>query len=231
MAIDLAPGTTYWFALRSVDDVGNPSVLDDNAVSPALQASALTGTSTDTKTPAPVAGFVVTQTALGYTITWPSVAQNDDGTPITDLASYRVYSSPSLFDFAASSTVFTTVPMAGPLSIDIPTPATDTYYLVTAVHNSGRMSAMGRSNFLHVTSARFLGQTGTAQNGTYSRAFVPEGLIPELKTSDKNFPHVGTEHNRPGQRGETDPSHLHIGPARAERHPRPAELDALPVRK
>lgn len=187
MAIDLAPGTTYWFALRSVDDVGNPSALDDNAVSPALQASALTGTSTDTKTPAPVAGFVVTQTALGYTITWPSVAQNDDGTPITDLASYRVYSSPSLFDFAASSTVFTTVPMAGPLSIDVPTPAADTYYLVVAVDNSGRMSAMGRSNFLHVTPARFLGQTGTAQNGTYSRAFVPEGLIPDLKTSDKNF--------------------------------------------
>ncbi len=187
MVIDLAQGTTYWFALRSVDDVGNSSPLDDNALSPALQAFALTGISIDTKTPAPVAGFVVTQTAPGYTITWPAVTQNEDGTPITDLASYRVYSSPSLFDFAASSTVFTTVPMAGPLSIDIPTPASDTYYLVVAVDNSGRMSAMARSNFLHVTSSRFLGQTGTAQNGTYSRAFVPEGLIPELKTSDKNF--------------------------------------------
>lgn len=187
MVIDLAQGTTYWFALRSLDDVGNPSSLDDNALSPALQASVLTGISIDTKTPAPVAGFVVTQTALGYTITWPAVAQNEDGTPIADLASYRIYSSPSLFDFAASSTVFTTVPMAGPLSIDIPTPATDTYYLVVAVDTTGRTSPMGRSNFLHVTPARFLGQTGTAQNGTYSRAFVPEALIPELRNNGKTY--------------------------------------------
>ncbi len=187
MVIDLTPGVRYWFALHSVDLAGNVSPLDAKAVSPALQATVLTNESSDTKHPAPVAGFTVTQTALGYTIAWPPVTQNEDGTTLTDLTSYRVYRSDSLFDFAASSTVFTTIPVGDPLSIDVPTPAADTYYLVVAVDISGRTSAMARSNFLHVTAQRFLGQTGTAQNGTYSRVFVPEGLIPELKASDRNF--------------------------------------------
>jgi hypothetical protein len=187
MIIDASPGVRYWFALTSADLAGNVSPIDINAASPALQATALTNDLRDTKTPAPVAGFVVTRTDPGYTITWPAVTQNEDGTPLSDVSSYRVYRSPSLFDFAASSTVFTTVPESGPLSVDIPTPAEDTYFLIVAVDSSGRMSAVARSNFLHVTPQRFLGQTGTAQNGTYSRAFVPEGLIPELKTSDKSY--------------------------------------------
>jgi hypothetical protein len=42
MVIDLAQGTTYWFALRSVDDVGNSSPLDDNALSPAASHGSCT---------------------------------------------------------------------------------------------------------------------------------------------------------------------------------------------
>jgi hypothetical protein len=187
MVIDLLPGTRYWFALESVDLAGNISPIDANAVSPALQATVMTNDMTDTISPAPVAGFEVTRTTAGYTIAWAAVTLNEDGTPITDLASYRVYSSASLFDFAASSTIFTTVPIGGSLSVDIPTPATDTYYLINAVDNSGRMSPLNRSNFLHVTPQQFLGQTGTAQNGTYTRAFVPEGLIPELRNGGKDF--------------------------------------------
>ncbi|MBK8575544.1 MAG: gliding motility-associated C-terminal domain-containing protein [Elusimicrobia bacterium] len=187
MQANLTPGTSYWFALESVDLKGNSSPIDTKAATPVLQAFVYTKSLGDTKPPAPVAGFVVTRTTPGYTITWPAVTQNEDGTPIMDLASYEVYRSPSLFDFAASSTVFASVPMAGPLSVDIPTPAADTYFLIVAVDTTGRTSAIARSNFLHVTPQRFLGQTGTAQNGTYSRAFVPEGLIPELKTSQKNF--------------------------------------------
>lgn len=187
MVVDLLPGTTYWFALESADLAGNHSPIDLNAASPALQAMVYTGIFVDNKTPAPVAGFVVTRTTTGYTITWPSVTENDDGSPLIDLASYRVYSSTSLFDFAASSTAVTTIPLSGPLSIDVPTPAVDTYYLIVAVDTSGRMSGAARSNFLHVTPQRFLGQIGIAQNGTYSRAFVPEGLIPELKANNNKF--------------------------------------------
>lgn len=187
MVIDLTPGTRYWFALKSADVFGNVSPIDSNAASPVLQATVMTNAITDTNSPAPVAGFEVTRTTFGYTIVWPAVTENEEGTPLTDLASYRVYSSPSLFDFAASSTVFTTVAVGGPLTVDVPTPATDTYYLIVAVDTSGRTSAMARSNFLHVTPQQFLGQTGTAQNGTYTRAFVPEGLIPELKNEGKDF--------------------------------------------
>jgi hypothetical protein len=188
MVIDLlTPGTRYWFALESVDLAGNMSPLDTNAASPALQANVLTNEATDTVSPVPVAGFEVTRTTFGYTIVWPAVTQNEDGTAISDLASYRVYSSASLFEFAASSTVVTTISVGSPLSVGIPTPADDIYYLIVAVDNSGRMSPMSRSNFLHVTPQQFLGQTGTAQNGTFTRAFVPEGLIPELKNEGKDF--------------------------------------------
>lgn len=187
MVVDLTPGTRYWFAIQSMDSVGNISPIDTNAASPALQATALTNDVIDTISPAPVAGFEVTRTTFGYTIVWPSVTQNEDGSPLTDLASYRVYSSPSLFDFAVSSTVFTSVALGGPLSVNVPTPGTDTYYLVVAVDTSGRTSPLARSNFLHITPQQFLGQTGTAQNGTYTRAYVPEGLIPELKNNGKDF--------------------------------------------
>lgn len=184
---DLAPGTAYWFALRSVDGAGNLSPIDSNASSPALQAMVITTDNSDTKFPAPLAGFVVTRTESGYTVTWPPATQNEDGSVMEDLASYRVYSSPSLFDFGASSTTVTTIPVGQPLSLDLATPGSDTYYLFVAVDTSGKTSSVARSNYLHVTPQRFLGQTGAAQDGTYSRAFVPEGLIPELQSDDKDF--------------------------------------------
>lgn len=187
MVIDLLPGTTYWFALQSQDRAGNVSLIDSNAASPTLQATAYTTEVTDTNFPAPLAGFVVTRTESGYTITWPPATQNEDGSSMDDLASYRVYSSPSLFDFGASSTTVTTIPAGQPLTVDLATPSSDTYYLFVAVDTSGKTSSVARSNYLHVTPQRFLGQTGTAQDGTYSRAFVPEGLIPELQSDDKDF--------------------------------------------
>lgn len=205
MVIDLSPGTAYWFALRSLDLAGNLSPIDTNADSPTLQATVITTEAIDTKSPAPLAGFEVTRTDSGYTVTWSPVTQNEDGSAIEDLASYRVFRSPSLFDFGASSVTVTTIPQGQPLTLDIATPGADTYYLFVAVDTSGRTSSVARSNYLHVTPQRFLGQTGTASDGTYSRAFVPEGLIPELKTSDKDYllsvePHTSELANAGGSR-------------------------------
>lgn len=187
MILNLAPGTAYWFALRSLDEAGNLSPLDALASTPDQQATVVTRSLADLKTPAPVAGFVVTASSSGYTVTWPEVTENDDGTPIVDLASYRVYRSPSLFDFGASSVTVATIPVGQPRTVDIPTPLVDTYYLIVGLDTSGRYSLPSRSNYLHVTPQQFLGQTGIATDGTQSRAYVPEPLIPDLKTPDKNF--------------------------------------------
>ncbi|MBL0058653.1 MAG: hypothetical protein IPP35_06015 [Elusimicrobia bacterium] len=186
MVIDLAQGTAYWFAVESVDDVGNTSPIDANAASPLLQATAVTGVG-DNLFPAPVAGLVVTPTGTGHTVTWPPVTINADGSPISDLASYRVYRSTSLFNFGASSITVANVPLAGPLSFDITTPLVDSYFLIVAVDSTGRESPVAGSNFLQVTPQAFLGQTGLAQDLTYTRVTLPEGLIPELKSAGSDY--------------------------------------------
>lgn len=186
MVINLAQGTAYWFAVESVDDVGNTSPIDANASSPLLQATAVTAVA-DSLVPAPVAGLGVTKTGTGYTVVWPPVTLNADGSPITDLASYRIYRSTGLFTFGASSSTFATVPATGPLSVDLPTPGLNTYFLIVAVDMAGNESMVARSNFLQITPEQFLGQMSLGQDGTRTRTSVPETLIPELKSSGSDY--------------------------------------------
>lgn len=179
VVLDLDQGTRYWFAVRGIDDVGLTSPIDVNSATPGLQANALTR---DSRRPGPVGGLVVTRTGPDYTLDWPPTTLNSDGSPATDIAGYRVYRSTGLYDFGASSTsaaFFVGVSSSG--FVFTPDPVNDVFYLVVAVDTGGNESPVGPSNYLHVTPSAILGQTGKASDGSYGRAYVPEGLMPELR--------------------------------------------------
>ena len=186
MLADLAEGTTYWFALRSLDASGNLSPIDANATSPALQATAVTGRA-DATIPGPVAGFAVTAGATGtYTINWPPVTVSVDGSAAGDIAGYRLYRSTSVF--GPFATFVSSVTGAAATGLDVTVdPLQDTFYALRAVDAAGNGSPLADSNYFQFSPTVLLGLVGVATDGTRSRVLVPEGAIPELATPGGNY--------------------------------------------
>lgn len=140
----LTPGTTYSYFVTAVDK-GAPTFAGQALESPPsnMVSAAMPGGPLDTLPPAIVAGLSGRLSANGqfFTINWSTVTTNLDGTPITDLAMYRVYKFTSLF---ASTTAAFDV---------LQTSFTDTvnnqnlYYKIRAVDTNGYESP--DSNFIN----------------------------------------------------------------------------------
>ncbi|MBI4395644.1 MAG: fibronectin type III domain-containing protein, partial [Elusimicrobia bacterium] len=87
---NLEPGTTFWFAVKSQDEVPNLSPIDDNASSPVLQAKVVVP---DLAPPAP-ANLIPIPTDARIDLTWDAVSAND-------LDFYRVHvDSVAPYDFS-----------------------------------------------------------------------------------------------------------------------------------
>lgn len=173
MVVNLASTTRYYFGVRSLDPTGNLSPIDTTAP----QATVLTGP-TDFQIPAPVSGVTLVNNTGLYTMTWSSTTVNTDGTPATDIVGYEIYSSTDLF--GSFGLVVSTPGIGGGFSFT-PDPINDVFYVIRAVDNSGNRSPLIDSNFLHVTPTAILGLVGKSTDGSMTRAYVPEGLIPEVK--------------------------------------------------
>lgn len=173
LVLDLAQGTRYYFGVRSTDGSGNLSPVDTTAP----QATAVTNT-TDTGTPAPVAGLDVRNNGATYTVTWSSVTLNTNGTPAIDIAGYEIYRSTDLF---GSFALVASTPAIGGGYTFAPDPVNDVFYVIRAVDLVGNRSPLADSNYLHVTPTSILGLVGKATDATLTRAYVPEGRIPDLK--------------------------------------------------
>jgi gliding motility-associated-like protein len=85
--IGLMAYTTYYFAIKTEDKVGNVSGISNIA-------SAATGTdSLPPKEPVGIRG-ILSADGETMTISWRAVTENVDGTPCTDLKGYNVYRAP-----------------------------------------------------------------------------------------------------------------------------------------
>jgi hypothetical protein len=87
----------------------------------------------------PSFSITVVGTATGSaTLTWNPPTQNTDGTPLTNLAGYRVYWGPSQGNYTNSTTISN--PGLSSYVVDQLTPAT-WYFALTAVNSSGAESS------------------------------------------------------------------------------------------
>ena len=130
----LVPGRTYYFVLRTADEIPNWSFFSNVAI---VTTSSLPDTSLpgDDSPPAPVAGLSATPVPQGILLNWsPS--------PDPDLAGYVVYRGTSegeldpLTAQLLAATSYTDAEV---------TPGTTYYYAITAVDNAGNESAVAQS--------------------------------------------------------------------------------------
>jgi|GEM_PF-2108233 len=185
MVLNLTPGTVYWFSLRSVDDASNLSPMDTKATTPGQQANALTR-GTDSLPPAPVRGIAVSSTPLGDLISWSPLLINNDGTPLSDLMSYRVYRSTVVLggDLTLIGTVSKSATLAFPLATQ---PLANAYFYILAVDQSGNESPLIGSNGVRVENRVVQDQTVVSNETVDSRATISEDLIRELKNDASDY--------------------------------------------
>ncbi len=174
----LPAGATYYFAIRSLDAVGNPSPLDAAATS-GIQAHAVP----KGVRPAPVAGLLaLVNPDTTFDVNWDPVTKNEDGSAFSDFSDYTVLRSNNLtgpFSVTASSGVATS-------GFDFhasATPASVEYLKILARDTSGNTSDPATSNILEVTPQGIIGQLAVAPDGTISRSYLPAAAMGELKRS------------------------------------------------
>ncbi len=130
----LVPGRTYYFVLRTSDEIPNWSFFSNVAI---VTMSSLPDTSLpgDESPPAPVAGLSATPVPQGILLNWsPS--------PDPDLAGYVVYRGTSQGELEPLTAQL--LATAGYTDTDV-TPGVTYFYAVTAVDNAGNESAVAQS--------------------------------------------------------------------------------------
>ncbi|MCX5800000.1 MAG: hypothetical protein NTX17_01225 [Candidatus Eisenbacteria bacterium] len=130
----LAPGNTYYFILRTADEVPNWSFFSNIAVV-TTAASPDTNTPGDETPPPPVAGLTATTVAGGIMLTWSQSSA-------ADVEGYLIYRSYSQYEYEAitAELVYATT------YLDKDVIAGLSYsYSVTAVDNSGNESALAEA--------------------------------------------------------------------------------------
>jgi hypothetical protein len=180
MAGALLPGTTYYFALKSVDDQGNVSPIDVNALG--AQATVVTRRDpVDTLPPGLAGGVLVADDGSGvFTAQWPAVTLNSDGSPMTDRAGYRVYRSTAP---EGTPTLVASSTLAVPGAFSFGASATDRYYRLVAVDAAGNESPLVGSNFLRITSVGVVTLAASAWDGTAALAEIPAASLPEFNAT------------------------------------------------
>jgi len=130
----LLPGRTYYFVLRTADEVPNWSFFSNVAI---VTTSSLPDTSLpgDETPPAPVAGLSATPVPQGILLNWSA-------SPDPDLAGYVVYrgTSQGELDPLTAQLLLTD----SYTDTDV-TPGTTYFYAVTAVDNAGNESAVAQA--------------------------------------------------------------------------------------
>jgi hypothetical protein len=178
MVLDLTPGATYFFSIRSLDFFGNLSPIDTKANTPTQQAWART--KNDQTPPAPVAGYRVTNQPNGsFSVDWTLVTLNDNGTPASDLVAYVVKRSTGLRGpFTVVANLSTTTTRFDGLAV-----SSDEYLQIVAKDRSDNESNRFTSNLLHITPAGVEGMVSvdTDPNGTISHTYVPRSLMEEMR--------------------------------------------------
>jgi len=118
----LEPGNTFWFGLKSEDELANVSPIDELSVPPAVQATAVA----PDFPPAAPSNLIASPGSSAVTLSW-------DASPATDLDFYRIYvDSITPYDFADAYTLVVDSATTGYLHSGLTTDVTY-YYRVTAV--------------------------------------------------------------------------------------------------
>ncbi len=160
----LEPGATLWFAIKSEDEIPNESPIDDNASSPALQATAVV----PDEVPTSPTGLTGTAGDGQVSVSWNAVAASD-------LDFYRVYvgTNPaprSFTNFMVDVDSVSVNTVVGGL-----TNGTQYYFIVTAI-DKGAPSYVGNA-------------LESASSNLFS---VIAGLVPNAPTLTVDVPSVTT---------------------------------------
>lgn len=168
-------GGTYYFAIRSFDGNNNFSALDSAAVlGPQVSATPRS------ERPAPVSGYL---SEVFPVVNWNPVVMNQDGSPLSDLdtvSPYEVRRSTSLTSFF--NIIVSSGAAASSFSVSVATASTTEYVMVVARDQSGNESDPALSNILEISPQGIIGQIALAQDGTFSRTYLPATMMSELQT-------------------------------------------------